>query len=146
MKKLLGAFILLLVAVPAALYFLSTGTVIHVDSLPRIVGPDTPIAVRFDNPHGLRRVLIKLEPCCVVSEQHAAPARFLFWRSKQPSRVVRVTPGKGVRDGKAKLVIEAQSNDLRAATDTFTQDVEVITQPPRVVGGRLPALHQSGRC
>ncbi len=37
-----------------------------------------------------------------------------------------------MKEGKARLVVEAQSNDFRGATDTISTDVDVVLRPPSV--------------
>jgi murein DD-endopeptidase MepM/ murein hydrolase activator NlpD len=51
----------------------------------------------------------------------------------------------GLHDGKAKVTIEAQSNDLRGETNQVSFDVEVITSPPHVVAdGVQHYVNQAG--
>ena len=73
----------------------------------------------------------------------------MFWRHKEAPRYVAFTAGKGnapnLKDGKARLVIEAVSSDLRGRTDAAGYDVEVSTRPPRVVAdGYQHYINQGG--
>jgi murein DD-endopeptidase MepM/ murein hydrolase activator NlpD len=55
----------------------------------------------------------------------------------------KVAPG--LHDGKARLIIQAQSNDLRASTDELATDIDVILAPPRVTAdGAQHYINQGG--
>ena len=60
--------------------------------------------------------------------------RFLFWTSKQQPKDAVFTAGTrtapALKDGKARLIVEATSNDLRGLTATDGRDINVVTQPP----------------
>ena len=66
--------------------------------------------------------------------------QYAAWQSSQPSSAadstfsftagVKTTPQ--LRDGKAKLIVEATSNDLLQKTGRLERDVTVVTQPPTI--------------
>jgi murein DD-endopeptidase MepM/ murein hydrolase activator NlpD len=131
--------LILVVAPVAALLVMSTGTALKVDPPVKAIGASTPVKVQIDNPHGVRRITAVVEQNGTrhtVFEQRRPADRFLFWRRKEAPREITFKAGKdqapALRDGKARLTIEAQSNDLRARADSVAFDVEVATQPPRV--------------
>jgi murein DD-endopeptidase MepM/ murein hydrolase activator NlpD len=95
------------------------------------VGQATSITVHVRDPHGVRKI-------AVFVEQNGA--RFPVWELPQPSSAtdstwsfvagVKTTPQ--LRDGKAKLIFEATSNDLLRRTAHLDRDVTVVTQPTTV--------------
>jgi murein DD-endopeptidase MepM/ murein hydrolase activator NlpD len=72
----------------------------------------------------------------VVFDQ-ASPATRFFWQRSAPPRLFMFDAGKSkapnLKEGKARLVVEAVSNDMRASTDTAAFDVNVVLTPPRAV-------------
>jgi murein DD-endopeptidase MepM/ murein hydrolase activator NlpD len=64
------------------------------------------------------------------------PARRLWWQRHASDTVWNFTAGvrsaPQLKDGKARLVIEATSNDFRASTARVEREVMVISQPPSV--------------
>ena len=144
------AVILLVVvlAVPATLYSLSTHSTLAFDPAPKAVGEATPFAVRIANPHGLRRVTATVEQGAqriVLSESDTPANRLTFWRSHLGPHEFQFTTAKGLKEGKARIIVEAQSNDLRASTDSVATDVDVILRPPMLaVDGFQHYINQGG--
>ncbi len=138
MTKLIPVLLLVLVAFyPLTLLFLSVGTVLQVDQPVKIVGVSTPIRVVAVNAHGVRDFSAYIEQGGVrhpVYRKSEPASRWLFYRGKENPRVFVVDPGTRtvpkLKEGKAKLTMEAVSNDLRAKTDRLEFDVDVNTQPP----------------
>ncbi len=150
--KIVAAGVLLFVAIIfGVLWFLCLGTSMTVEPV-KVIGMETQVKVKVINIHGLRRMSASLEQGGVrypVYEESAAPTRLAFWKRRQPSRQVVFTAGKkkagALKDGPAKLVIEAQSNDLRGRVDTVSVDLEVNTKPPKVVAdGFQHYINQGG--
>jgi hypothetical protein len=138
MKKLLLVAGVLVLGVPLVLLLLSSGAAVTVDPV-RVVGVNTPVIVHVTSPHGVRRVTAELEQNQEryrVFESVRPAHRVWFLGRNEPAAEFRFSAGKnqapGLRDGKARLIVEAQANDFRAATATVTLDVDVNTQPPRV--------------
>jgi murein DD-endopeptidase MepM/ murein hydrolase activator NlpD len=136
-KAILAAVVGVVVAT-IALLAMSTSTEIGVTAAPRTIGLSTPVTVRLANPHGVRRVSAWLEQGGArypVMEQSAVATR-LFWRRHEAARSITFEVGKNqapnLKEGKARLVVEAVSNDLRASTTTYASDVEVVLAAPRV--------------
>ena len=139
MKILLLLVVLLLLVCPAVLFFVSSAPSVTVESPPSVVGVETPIKVRIDSPHGVRRVTATVEQNgnrYPVLDHTNAPSRILFWRRRQSSAEVTTSVGRKItpalKDGKAKLLITAQANDLRALTATREIEFEVISAPPKL--------------
>jgi hypothetical protein len=95
------------------------------------IGQATPITVHVRDPRGVRKAT-------AFVEQNGA--QFQVWELAQPSRatdgtwsfVVGVKTTPQLKDGKAKLILEATSNDLLRKTAHLERDVTVVTQPPTV--------------
>src|ERR1017187_3991100 len=109
----------------------SAPPVIDLPSPSRSLGQATSITVHVRDPQGVRKV-------AAFVQQNGA--EFPVWQLAQPSSAtdstwsfvagVKTTPQ--LRDGKAKLIVEATSNDLLRKTARLDRDVTVVTQPPTV--------------
>ncbi len=136
------AFVMLvaLIATPIfTLYVLSAHTKIEFAPQPKAIGGNTLVTVHVANPHGLRRFTATLEQNgagTTIFETKTPPDRIKFWLAQFPEQDVRFNAGSkqapNLKEGKARLVIEAQSNDLRGATDSISTDVDVVLRPPSV--------------
>jgi hypothetical protein len=134
-----GVFLFLLVVLvigaPVALYVLSGHSHLEFEHVPKAVGAATPISVQIANPHGVRKITARIEQNganATLSEAENPANRLTFWRSHVPPSSFQFTTGKDLKEGRARIVVEAQSNDLRGAVDTVAADVEVILRPPSV--------------
>ena len=141
MKFILAAASLLVVAV-IALFVMSSETALTLSPV-KTVGVATPVTVQVENPHGVRRLAAYLEQngARFPVYERSEPAHRLFWRRNQPSRGFTFEAGKklapNLKEGKATLVVEAISDDLRGSTDSASSDVDVVLAPPRVVADDL---------
>jgi len=152
--RLLLVIVILVVVVvpPAMLLLLSNGTELKVDPPVTAIGTLTPIQVSIGNPHGVRRLTGAIEQSgtrYTVFEYHETPHRLLFWRRHQAPQLRKFQAGKqqtpALHDGKARLIIEAQSNDLAGRTDSIESDIQIITQPPRIsADGAQHYINQGG--
>jgi murein DD-endopeptidase MepM/ murein hydrolase activator NlpD len=65
----------------------------------------------------------------------------LLWKRNEQPRTITFEAGRKkapeLKEGKARLVVEAVSNDLRGSTDVVASDVHVILAPPRVFADGL---------
>jgi murein DD-endopeptidase MepM/ murein hydrolase activator NlpD len=142
----------LLIAVPVCLLMLSGGTVLKIDPPATAIGDVTPIQVHIENSHGVRRITGVIEQGgsrYTVFDVHQAPHRLMFWRRHEAPQIKTFQVGKqqapALHDGKARLIIEAESNDLRGSVDSITSEVEIITQPPRITAdGAQHYINQGG--
>ncbi len=95
------------------------------------IGQATPITVHASGPSGIRSASATIE-------QNGAS--YSVWQMAQPSKAkestwnftagVKTTPQ--LKDGKAKLIVEATSNDMMHKSVRIERDVTVVTQPPTV--------------
>lgn len=149
-KLLLG--LAAVIALPLLiLILLSTGTELKLAQPVRVVGAETSIPVQIDNTHGLRRLTAYLDQNGkrYRMQEITQPATRLLWKRNEPARTVALAVGtkqaEGLKDGPARLVVEAQSNDFRGAVDAVTQDVQINSQPPSVVAdGHQHYINQGG--
>jgi hypothetical protein len=116
------------------------------------IGTVTPIQVHVENSHGVRRLTGVIEQGgsrYTVFDVHEAPHRVMFWRRHEAPLIKTFQVGKqqapALHDGKAKLMIEAESNDLRGRVDSIESEVEIVTQPPRIsADGAQHYINQGG--
>lgn len=141
-SKGISVLILLFLAAGAAvagLLVLSSHSALAFDPSPRAIGQATPVTVHVVNPHGTRSITATIEQngaSMPLAETTEPANRLRFWQSKLAPQDFHFTAGKNqakdLRDGKARLVVEAESNDLRGSTDTISTEVEVILRAPSV--------------
>jgi hypothetical protein len=131
-RKIILVVIVLAVLLPIAFLAMRSATpVLDLPSPVATLGQATPIAVRVRDPRGIRKMSAFLE-------QNGA--RYGVWEMPQPSGAaestwkftagVKTTPQ--LKNGKAKLIVEATSNDLLGKTGRLEAEVMVVTQPPAV--------------
>jgi murein DD-endopeptidase MepM/ murein hydrolase activator NlpD len=131
-RKLIVVVIALGVLLPLAFFVArSASPVVDLPSAVTSLGQATPITVHVGDPHGIRRLT-------VFVEQNGA--RYQAFETAQPSKStdsvwkftagIKTTPQ--LQAGKAKLIVEATSNDLLRKTGRIERDVTVVTQPPTV--------------
>jgi murein DD-endopeptidase MepM/ murein hydrolase activator NlpD len=130
-RKILLLLIAIAVVVVAFVMLRSTTPVIDIPNSTNSLGQATPITVRVRNVDGVKRA-------SAFIEQNGS--RYPVWEMSQASKAsegtwtftagIKTTPQ--LRDGKATLVVEATSNDLRGRTAHIDHDLTVVTQPPTV--------------
>jgi murein DD-endopeptidase MepM/ murein hydrolase activator NlpD len=129
-RRALVVFVAIAVLLPIAILLVRSATpVLDLPSPVASVGQASSIALHVRDPRGVRKVE-------AFVEQNGS--RFPVWQLAQPSGVAdntwsfvigtRTVPQ--LRDGKAKLIFEATSNDLLRKTAQLENDVTVVTQPP----------------
>ena len=133
--------ILIVLLVIFGLVFLFAGSVTPTLSLvnpAKTVGRATSVPVKVSAAHGVRKLDAYIEQNgsrFLVLDQ-SETARRWRWKKNVPETVVDVTVGTKVtpqlKDGPAKLIIEATSNDFRASKAVLEQPVTVASQPPTV--------------
>jgi hypothetical protein len=131
-RKVFVAVIAVVVLLPIALLWaLSATPVVDLPSPVTTLGQATPITVHVRDPRGLRKL-------AAFVEQNGA--RYRVFETAQPSRVpdgtwnftAGITTTPQLKDGAAKLIVEATSNDLLRKTASLERDVTVVTRPPMV--------------
>jgi len=131
-KKLIVVVITLVVLLPVAfLVARSTTPSLDIPSAVTSLGYATPITVQVRDPHGIRKL-------AAFVEQDGA--RYQVFEVAQPSKSpestwtftagIKTTPQ--LQAGKARLIVEATSNDLMRKTASLERDVTVVTQPPSI--------------
>lgn len=152
-RSLLGAVpvLLLLAAAGGAGYLWMKSTVPTVEvpgGFPRALGPSTPLKVRWTNLHGVRRVTVFVEQGGVrnVAFEKAEPAtRFAFRPAPAPPGEVAFNiPKTGLTPGKATIIVEVQSNDLRAQLASISQELPVVLEKPSVTADHEPVFLRRG--
>src|SRR5437763_7403675 len=115
--------IVLFVVLPLTfLLALSATPVVNLPYAVTALGQATPITVHVSDPHGIRRVTAFVEQNGVRYKAWDAtqPARRFFWQRGVADGTWNFTVGARttpeLKDGKARLIIEATSNDFRAKT------------------------------
>ncbi len=133
---LAALIVLFIILLPFVLLFALSGhTQVQFDPQPKALGPATPVKLKASNSHGLRRVTAWLEQegaLTQVFETSKPAARLTFWRRSEPIQEIVFTP-PAKKEGKARLIVEVQSNDLWGGTDSVSADVDVVLRPPAVV-------------
>jgi murein DD-endopeptidase MepM/ murein hydrolase activator NlpD len=136
-KIIVAILVLVLIGPLLLLLFLSSTPTIEFDPAVAVIGAATPVKVRIGDSHGVRKMTAFVEQNgnrYPVYETSSPARRLLFWTSSQPAKDYPFTAGTknalGLKDGKARLVVEATSNDLRAATTAGGRDITVVTKPP----------------
>lgn len=151
MRILLVSVLAAVVVVVALLVVLSGHTAIQVSPPVTSIGVSTPVTVQLANPHGVRAVrgfVVQGGVQHPVFESKSAATR-LFWRRHQAPWTVTFNAGKSqasnLKEGPARLVIEAVSNDFAGHSDTAAFDVTVVLEPPRVAAdGERHYINQGG--
>jgi murein DD-endopeptidase MepM/ murein hydrolase activator NlpD len=131
-RKAILVVLLLVVVVPIVIVVARSATpVIDLPTQLNMLGQATPVSVHVTDPRGIRNVSARVE-------QNGAS--YPVWQTAQPSKEkdetlsftagVKSTPQ--LKDGKAKLIVEATSNDLLHRSAHVEREVTVVTQPPTV--------------
>jgi murein DD-endopeptidase MepM/ murein hydrolase activator NlpD len=109
------------------------------------------VKVHITDSHGVRNVSAWVEQngtrYQVFSSQRPS-TRLFFFKGKNPEDVAFEAGAKNapaLKDGKATLIVEATSNDLRGSAASETRDINVVTRPPAIsVDGAQHYINQGG--
>ena len=116
------------------------------------VGAATPVKVRIADPHGVRKVTAWIEQngtrYQIFDTSHPS-TRVFFFRKRQTPEELSFTAGNkttpALKDGKARFVVEAVSNDFRGSAATDAHDIDIATRPPTLsVDGAQHYINQGG--
>ncbi len=119
------------------LLVLSTTPVVNLPEV-KALGQATPVTFQVGAPHGVRKVTAFVEQNGMRYQvwETVQPARRIFWRRQVADASWNFTTGTKstpqLKDGKAKLIVEATSNDFRASTARVERELMVVTQPPSI--------------
>jgi murein DD-endopeptidase MepM/ murein hydrolase activator NlpD len=100
------------------------------------LGQATPVAVHVHAPHGVRRLTAVVEQNGVKlpAWENSQPSRRFRWLRHAPDHDFHFVAGARsipqLKDGPARLIVEATSNDFRGETARWEQAVTVATRPP----------------
>lgn len=152
MKRILLVVPLAIIAVPTAgLLLLSSTPQLELDPKLTAIGTSTPIQLRITDPHGVRHITAWVEQNgsrYQVYDNSRPATRLLFFKAQAPEDVAFDAGTKNaaaLKDGKARFIVEATSNDLRGSTATEARDINIITRPPSVaVDGAQHYIDQGG--
>ena len=143
----------LVIAAAAILAALSATPVITVDPPVTAVGASTPVNFQLADPYGARRLTAAIEQNGArypVFDRRNPAHRFWFLRLREAPVAVSFRAGKqqapALKDGKAKVIIAAQSNDFVGRTVTASFDVDVVLEPPRLVVDDAQHYINQGGC
>ena len=121
------------------LWVMSAHSTLTFDPAPASIGMATPVNIRIVNAHGVRSITARIEQdgnSSMLDQVTRPAARLGFWRVHAPAEAYHFVAGKdrapALKEGKARVIVETRSNDLRGITDTITADVDVILKPPSV--------------
>src|SRR3954447_3718614 len=137
----LGAVIILVLAA-----FLLSGKKVDLKLTQPVkaIGENTTVKVQANGAHGVKSFVASLS-------QNGQTRRVFEDKTKsgEAARTFQFAAGRKqaefLKEGPAKIIIEAKSNDLRGRTATLEQDVQVILRPPTIVpDGRQHYINQGG--
>lgn len=147
MKRFLLLSILGVVGVYGGLLLMrSRHSELKIDPLPKAIGSSTPLKLRVINSNGIREARVWLEQNGSREKlfELDKPSHRLAWSIQEPPQELSFTAA-GKKDGRAKLIAETVSNDLRGSRDTVSYDIDVITRPPSLVAdGAQHYINQGG--
>lgn len=128
-------FVSLILAITLLFTLSATPQINFADSV-NAIGQSTTIIVKVKDSHGIRRITASVEQNGVhySAWDTAQSARRIFWQRGAAEASWNFKIGTQtipqLKEGKARLVIEATSNDFRGKTARLEREVTVITQPP----------------
>jgi murein DD-endopeptidase MepM/ murein hydrolase activator NlpD len=151
MKVVLAVLVGIVLIVIGSLVAMSGHTAIQVNPAVTSLGVSSPVTVHLTNPHGVREVRASIEQGGASYQVFAskfAATRWLWHRHEAP-RSVAFNAGKtqapNLKDGPARLVVEAISNDFAGHTDSVAFEVTVVLEAPRVsADGERHYINQGG--
>ncbi len=125
--------VIVVIAIAAILFVMlrSATPVVDLPNAPASIGQATPITLQVHDKRGVRRVVAEIE-------QNGQRRQVFYFDTTNKTADNTWTFPVGIKnvpqlhDGKATLIVEAASNDLRGKTTRFTHDFNVVTQPPTV--------------
>lgn len=131
MRKVFALIILIAIVWFAVHLTRSAPPAIDLPSSVAVLGQSTPIAVHVRDPHGIRKVAALVEQGGVrYSVWEAPPTTTAKEGTWNFTAGVKTTPQ--LRDGKAKLIVEAVSGGLMRKSATEEREVTVVSRPPSV--------------
>ena len=144
MKYLLGVLLAAVLIVFGYVWFTGQSVVLRLMRPVTAIGNTTTISIQADGPHGTKSF-------SAVMEQNGKSQSVYQDKtaSLQKTRIYTFEAGKKqaefLKEGPARLILEAKSNDARGSTTKVAQKVQVILRPPTIVAdGRQHYINQGG--
>jgi hypothetical protein len=138
-KIIIAIVLAIIIGVVSILAALSATPVISIEPPVKSIGGSTPVKAEVAGGYGFRRFTAILEQNgarYTVFEQRTPARRLLFIRHREAAHTFTFPAGKqqapALKDGKATLILEAQSNDFVGRTVSASSDVNVVLEPPRL--------------
>ncbi len=138
MRTLLLIVFILFILPVLILWTMSASPAVTLPASVTALGQATPISVHVADPHGIRKVSVLVEQNGTEYRmaEASAPARRFRWQRNVADHDYKFTVGvkttPQLKDGQARLIVEATSNDFRARTARLECDVVVVSRPPMV--------------
>lgn len=143
-KRLLGGLAAILLVIFAIIWLSGAKTNLKLARPISAIGPSTSILVEVDAPHGVKAFSARVE-------QNGQSQTVYQDKTHTRQRVGAYTFYAGqkqaafLKEGPAKLIMRAKSNDLRGATTELSQDVQVVLRPPTIAAdGFQHYINQGG--
>ena len=144
MKYLLGVLFAAVLIVFGYVWFTGQSVVLRLMRPVTAIGNTTTVSIQADGPHGTKSFSAVMEQngkSQSVYEDKTA--------SLQKTRIYTFGVGKKqaefLKEGPARLILEAKSNDARGSSTKVAQNVHVILRPPTIVAdGRQHYINQGG--
>ncbi len=152
-KRLVPVLLAAVIVLPLSILVVASSTPsVSLDAALTAVGQATPLHATVESKHGIRRLSVFIEQNgsrYLAAEKTWPSTRFGFWLHAQPTASYTLTVGSkttpALKDGKATLLVEAVSNDLRGSTGSVLREVSIVTQPPFVTAdGEQHYINQGG--
>ena len=141
MKVIIAVLLGILVIDLCSLWLQSSPTSVAVVPEVKTIGANTPVEVQVTNPDGVRRVTAWIEQGTSRFQvfQQENPAHWWRWKRNQPPARIHFDTGQEtvptLKEGKARLVVEAVGDDFRGASATKAYEVSIVLAPPQVSPG-----------
>ncbi len=144
LKRFLGAFAAVILIILAFIWFSGAETKLKLVRPVTSIGPSTSVLVEVDAPHGVKAFSATLE-------QNGQSQTVYQDKTHTQQRVGAYTFYAGqkqapfLKEGTARLIMRAKSNDVRGSTSELAQDVQVVLRPPTIVAdGFQHYINQGG--
>ena len=146
--------LVVIICVPLCILLAASDTPkLQVDSNVTAIGIATPVKVHVEDPHGIRKMAAWVEQngsrYPVYDSSWPSTHVLFFGKNAAPRDVVFNAGTKNapaLKDGPAKLVVEANSNDFRGASASDSRDVTVVTRPPSITADGAQHYINQGGC
>jgi hypothetical protein len=144
LKRALAALAILILIVFGFVWFSGKQVDLKLARPVPAIGNDSIVSVQAGGPKGVKSFSASVE--------QGGQSQTVYHdetRSSQRNRVYTFSAGKKqaafLKEGPAKLIVEASSNDFRGRTTTLSQDIQVVLRPPSIVAdGRQHYINQGG--